>query len=96
MSLATAIANKKFARAIYNAEKGEEIVDALDVYTNELSILPGDFDTEHNKIDPPSNIANKKMGEETEEDIDEDRRYGEGQQLVDKLLSLIFSHVIRC
>ena len=71
-------------------------MDALDVYTNELSILPGDFDTEHNKIDPPSNIANKKMGEETEEDIDEDRRYGEGQQLVDKLLSLIFSHVIRC
>ena len=88
MSLATAIANKKFARAIYNAEKGEEIVDALDVYTNELSILPGDFDTEHNKIDPPSNIANKKMGEETEEDIDEDRRYGCAQQLVDKLLSL--------
>ena len=36
VALATAIANKKFARAIYNAERGEEIVDALDVYTNEL------------------------------------------------------------
>ena len=75
VSLATAMASKKFAKAIYNAEKGEEIVDALDAYTNELSILPGDFDTDLNKIDPPSNKVNKKMGEETEEDIDEDRRY---------------------
>ena len=73
VALATAIANKRFAKAIYNAEKGEEIVDALDAYTNDLSILPGDFDSELNKIDPPSNRA-KKMGEETEEDIDEDRR----------------------
>ena len=86
VSLAAAIANKKFAKAIYNAEKGEEIVDALDVYTNQLSILPGDFDTELNKIDPPSNKANKKMGEETEEDIDEDRRYSlqNGQNVINK------------
>lgn len=73
ISLATAITNRKFCAALYNARTGSDICDAFDLYTNELKVLPGDFNTNLNKIEPPANTKEKKMSDELEE-IDEDRR----------------------
>ena len=74
VSLATAISNRQVAAALYNAENSNELLDALDAYTNELKVLPGDFDTERNKIDPPRAVQQKKMVDDEMEEIDEDRR----------------------
>ena len=74
ISLATAITNRTFCTALYNARTGTDICDAFDLYTNELKVLPGDFNTNLNKIEPPANTNEKKMADEMEE-IDEDRRY---------------------
>jgi len=56
---------------IYSAQDSEEILEALDDYTNGLKILPRQWDTEH-KIEPPKTVK-KKLIDELEE-IDEDRR----------------------
>ena len=73
ISLATAITNRRFVGALYAAEVGPEVIDALDAYTNELKVLPGDYNTDLNKIEPPANKEGKKIADEMEE-IDEDRR----------------------
>jgi len=44
----------------------------LDEYTGGLKILPADYNTDLNKIEPPSKRAKPKL--EEDEDIDEDRR----------------------
>ncbi len=43
------------------------------MYTNELKVLPGDFNTEMNKIDPPVQKDKPKLDDDID-DIDEDRR----------------------
>ncbi len=72
VSLGLALASKKFAKAVFHAESSSEMLDALDVYATDMKLLPGEFDTELNRIEPPSTSSAKNMMEE--EDIDEDRR----------------------
>ena len=47
----------------------------MDVYTNGLKVLPSDFNTELNKIEPPSVKEKPKISNiDEDEEIDEDRR----------------------
>ncbi|XP_059080880.1 sodium bicarbonate cotransporter 3-like isoform X1 [Tigriopus californicus] len=81
VSLATAMTDKNFAAAIFNAPTSKDVLDAFDGYTHGLKILPRDFDTETNMIEPPANKSAAKITDEMEE-IDEDRRMREQSGLV--------------
>ena len=72
ISLAVAFTDKDFALDVKTAQNVEDVRLALDEYMSSLKILPKDWPEEH-KIDPPSNVS-KKITDEMEEEIDEDRR----------------------
>jgi hypothetical protein len=73
VALATAFTNKEFAVDVHAAETPDDVREALDEYMSGLKILPKDWNTDY-KLDPPTNV-NKKIMDELEEEIDEDRRY---------------------
>ena len=75
ISLAVAFTDKEFALNVQTAQNVEDVRLALDEYMSNLKILPKDWPEEH-KIDPPTNV-NKKITDEMEEEIDEDRRYSQ-------------------
>jgi hypothetical protein len=72
ISLAVAFTDKDFALDVKTAQNVEDVRLALDEYMSSLKILPKDWPEGH-KIDPPSNV-NKKITDEMDEEIDEDRR----------------------
>ena len=79
VSLAVAFTDKDFVQAIESAQNSDDIRQALDEYMSNLKILPKDWPEEH-KIDPPH--PRKKIKDEMEEEIDEDRRMREASGLV--------------
>ena len=72
VSLAVAFTDKEFALDVQTAKNAEDVRFALDDYMGNLKILPKHWPEEH-KIDPPTNVS-KKVTDEMEEEIDEDRR----------------------
>ena len=80
-SLAVAFTDKDFRLEMLNAACSEDVKLALDEYMTSLKILPKDWPDEH-KIDPPTKVAKKKVADEMEEEIDEDRRMREASGLV--------------
>ena len=81
ISLATALTDRGFAAAAYAAQSKSDILDALDVYTNGLRILPSDYNAELHKIEPPANVQELNIKDDLDE-IDEDRRMREQMGLV--------------
>ncbi len=80
VSLAVAFTDKEFATAIQAAQTGDEVRLAFDEYMSYLKILPKDW-PEDAKVEPPS-PSRRKIKEEVEEEIDEDRRMREASGLV--------------
>lgn len=73
VSLGVALSDKDFVYEVQNAQSGDDLKLALDEYMSFLKILPKDW-PEEQKLDPPANVR-KKIKDEMEEEIDEDRRY---------------------
>ena len=80
-SLAVAFTDKDFSSDVLNASCAEDVKLALDEYMTHLKILPKDWPDEA-KIDPPNSKVRKKINDEMEEEIDEDRRMREASGLV--------------
>ena len=72
ISLAVAFTDNDFTQDLKSAQNANDVTQALDEYMSSLKILPKDW-PEEQKIDPPTKI-NKKIKDENEEEIDEDRR----------------------
>lgn len=79
-SLAVAFTDKDFSLEVLNASCPEDVKLALDGYMTSLKLLPKDWPDEA-KIDPPTKVR-KKVIDEMEEEIDEDRRMREASGLV--------------
>ena len=79
-SLAVAFTDNDFSLEMQNATCQEDVKLALDEYMTSLKILPKDWPDEQ-KIEPPAKVR-KKITDEMEEEIDEDRRMREASGLV--------------
>lgn len=80
VALSTAFTDKDFIADMYSATSEQDVREALDEYMSGLKILPRNWNTEH-KIEPPAAVR-KKVTDEMEEEVDEDRRMREASGLV--------------